>query len=104
MPYATVGLRLEPEIASLNTSELIPASLTGGAGVVSKDIDGKPFYDSLSKIMAEAYSFAKKGSKDSGRNAVTGIDVAKTCKLDPILLALFLSTGGALKTPTDMRW
>jgi hypothetical protein len=50
--------------------------LTGGAGVVSKDIDGKPFIDSLTRVMAEAYSYAKKGSKDSGKSVLTGTDVS----------------------------
>lgn len=54
---------------------------------MSKDIDGKPFYDSLRRIMVEAYSYAKKGSKDSGRSVITGIVVIKRHRLVPIFLA-----------------
>ena len=54
---------------------------------MNKDIDGKPFYDSLRRIMVEAYSYAKKGSKDSGRSVITGIDVSKRHSLDFIFLA-----------------
>jgi hypothetical protein len=61
--------------------------LTGGAGVVSKDIDGKPFIDSLTRVMAEAYSYAKKGSKDSGKKVLTGTDVATINELDHMFLA-----------------
>lgn len=44
----------------------------GGAGVVSKGIDSKPFFDSLTRIMGEAYKFAKDGD-----NTATGnIDIA----------------------------
>ena len=39
----------------------------GGAGVVSKGIDSKPFFDALTRIMGEAYKFAKDGD-----NTVTG--------------------------------
>ena len=39
----------------------------GGAGVVSKGIDSKPFFDSLTRIMADAYNHAK-----SSENTVTG--------------------------------
>ena len=35
----------------------------GGAGVVSKGIDSKPFFDALTRIMGEAYKFAKDGDK-----------------------------------------
>lgn len=41
----------------------------GGAGVVSKGIDSKPFFDALTRIMADAYKFAKDGEK----TGVTGI-------------------------------
>lgn len=39
----------------------------GGAGVVSKGIDSKPFFDALTRIMADAYKFAKNGG-----DSVTG--------------------------------
>lgn len=39
---------------------------------MSKGIDSKPFYDSLTKIMTEAYRFAKAGKNASGKGAVTG--------------------------------
>ena len=35
----------------------------GGAGVVSKGIDSKPFFDALTRIMADAYAFAKAGGE-----------------------------------------
>lgn len=35
----------------------------GGAGVVSKGIDSKPFFDALTRIMGEAYKFAKDGDR-----------------------------------------
>ena len=53
---------------------------------MSKDIDGKPFIDSLTRVMTEAYSYAKKGSKDSGKSVLTGTDVATRNKLDHIFL------------------
>lgn len=40
----------------------------GGAGVVSKGIDSKPFFDSLSRIMTDAYKYAKKEG-----NTITGM-------------------------------
>jgi hypothetical protein len=36
----------------------------GGAGVVSKGIDSKPFFDSLTRIMADAYKYAKVGKEN----------------------------------------
>lgn len=36
----------------------------GGAGVVSKGIDSKPFFDSLTRIMADAYKYAKVGMEN----------------------------------------
>jgi hypothetical protein len=46
----------------------------GGAGVVSKGIDSKPFFDSLSRIMGAAYKYGKKGS-----DTVTAVDLAEYC-------------------------
>lgn len=40
----------------------------GGAGVVSKGIDSKPFFESLTRIMTDAYKYAK-----FGKDNVTGI-------------------------------
>ena len=40
----------------------------GGAGVVSKGIDSKPFFDSLTRIMGEAYKFAKDGDNTATGN------------------------------------
>ena len=40
----------------------------GGAGVVSEGIDSKPFFNALTRIMADAYKFAKDGES----NGVTG--------------------------------
>ena len=45
----------------------------GGAGVVSKDIDPKPFYESLTSIMTNAYRFAKAGKNISGTGPATGV-------------------------------
>ena len=39
---------------------------------MSKDIDSKPFYDSLTAIMTEAFKFAKAGKNKSGTGAITG--------------------------------
>lgn len=75
------------EYLSKHSTSNLSLFLTGGAGVVSKDIDGKPFIDSLSRVMAEAYSYAKKGSKDSGKSVLTGTDVSTRKKLDHIFLA-----------------
>jgi hypothetical protein len=36
----------------------------GGAGVVSKGIDSKPFFESLTRIMADAYKYAKVGKEN----------------------------------------
>lgn len=35
----------------------------GGAGVVSKGIDSKPFFDALTRIMGQAYKYAKDGDR-----------------------------------------
>ena len=44
----------------------------GGAGVVSKEIDPKPFYESLTRIMTNAYRFAKAGKNITGTGPATG--------------------------------
>ena len=58
----------------------------GGAGVVSKGIDSKPFFDALTRIMGEAYKFAKDGD-----NTVTGDRMIIFCHyIHLILVALRL--------------
>lgn len=63
----------------------------GGAGVVSKEIDSKPFYDALTRIMTEAYRFAKAGKTVTGINGLTALDLVEfTVKLlenDPLFNA-----------------
>ena len=39
---------------------------------MGKDIDSKPFYDSLTRIMTDAFRFAKAGKSVSGTGPVTG--------------------------------
>jgi hypothetical protein len=43
----------------------------GGAGVVSKGIDSKPFFDALTRIMGQAYKYAKDGDR-----TVTGTTIS----------------------------
>lgn len=41
--------------------------------MISKEIDSKPFFDSLTRIMTEAYRYAKEGRNSSGNGAISGI-------------------------------
>lgn len=100
--YLRKTITIRKYLSKHSTSNL-PLLLTGGAGVVSKDIDGKPFIDSLTRVMAEAYSYAKKGSKDSGKSVLTGTGVATRNKLYHIFLAP-LSVIRSDKSCTDLEF
>lgn len=62
----------------------------GGAGVVSKGIDSKPFFDALTRIMGQAYKYAKDGDRTvTGKTTSIGISNCIrphqfSCNHDPI--------------------
>lgn len=51
--------------------------MAGGAGVVSKGIDSKPFFDALTRIMTDAYKFAKAGQSVKGKQSITALDLVE---------------------------
>jgi beta-aspartyl-peptidase (threonine type) len=51
--------------------------MAGGAGVVSKGIDSKPFFDALTRIMTDAYKFAKAGQSMKGKHSITALDLVE---------------------------
>jgi hypothetical protein len=60
---------------------LLTVVLKGGAGVISKEIDSKPFFDSLTRIMTEAYRFAKEGGNASGNKTISGVEYESTRRI-----------------------
>ena len=45
--------------------------------MVSKEIDSKPFFDALNRIISDAYRFAKAGQSSSGIGPVTALDIVE---------------------------
>jgi isoaspartyl peptidase/L-asparaginase-like protein (Ntn-hydrolase superfamily) len=55
----------------------VSIDVAGGAGVVSKEIDSKPFFDALTRIMTDAYKFAKAGKSMKGELTITALDLVE---------------------------